>query len=204
MKKTRFMFLVCLVSSFLMASYAVAGPYVSGQVGATWVDDADFNAGGDTGESSFDTGFNVGVSGGYDFGPVRAEGEVTYRLNDVDEYNVTGFGTFTGDGDVSALSLLANGFWDIEIPGPVTPYLGAGIGVAQVSLDDSTPGIDDDDTVFAYQVAAGAAFELMPSLALDLGYRYFATADPEFEDAAGTFESEYKSHNLSLGVRFQF
>lgn len=207
MKKTRFMFLVCLVSSFLMASFSFAavGPYVSGQVGATFLQDADFSAsGGLTGETSFDTGFNLGVAGGYDFGPARVEGEVAYRLNDVDEYQVNGLGTFAGDGDVSTLSLMANGFWDIETGSPVTPYLGAGIGVAQVSMDDPSVPMDDDDTVFAYQLAAGVAFDLNPSLALDLGYRYFATSDPEFDDAAGTFETEYMSHNLSLGLRYTF
>lgn len=207
MKKTRFMFLVCLVSSFLMASFSFAavGPYVSGQVGATFLQDADFSAsGGLTGETSFDTGFNLGVAGGYDFGPARVEGEVAYRLNDVDEYQVNGLGTFAGDGDVSTLSLMANGFWDIETGSRVTPYLGAGIGVAQVSMDDPSVPMDDDDTVFAYQLAAGVAFDLNPSLALDLGYRYFATSDPEFDDAAGTFETEYMSHNLSLGLRYTF
>jgi len=211
MKKTRFMFLVCLVSSFLMASIASAavGPYMSGQVGATWLEDADITSPGDPAiESSFDMGFNVGASGGFDFGPARVEGELTYRQNDYDELSDAGF-SIAADGDVSALSLLVNGFWDIETGGPVTPYLGAGIGVAQVSINDlGILGIslaDDDDTVFAYQFAAGAAFELNPNIALDLGYRYFATADPEFDDAEGTtFESEYASHNLNLGLRFMF
>lgn len=209
MKKTRFMFLVCLVSSFLMASFSFAavGPYVSGQVGATWLDDADISisGAGSVAETSFDMGFNIGVAGGYDFGPARVEGELTYRLNDIDEYSAPGFGTFSADGDVSALSLLANGFWDIPTGGPVTPYLGAGIGVAQVSMDDPSFPIDDDDTVFAYQLAAGVAFDLTPTLALDLGYRYFATTDPEFTDDFGdSFETEYMSHNLNLGLRYQF
>lgn len=211
MKKTRLMLVGCLVSSFLMVSLASAavGPYASVQAGATWLEDADNTAFGDTVESSYDMGFNVGAAGGYDFGPARVEGEVAYRQNDVDKLRVPGFGTASGDGDVSALSLMANGFWDIETGSSVTPYLGAGIGVAQVSMNDVGAAgerlADDDDTVFAYQLAAGAAFELAPALALDLGYRFFATSDPEFKDVDGVkFDSEYMSHNLSLGVRFQF
>ena len=43
-------------------------------------------------------------------------------------------------------------------------------------------------------------------MAIDLGYRYFATSDPEFDDdlGLGGFESEYKSHNVSLGLRMNF
>jgi opacity protein-like surface antigen len=211
MKKTRFMLLVCLVSSFLMTSYSFAavGPYVSGQVGATSVLDADNTAFGDTIETSYDLGFNVGAAGGYDFGLLRVEGEITYRQNDVDELGVPGTGSVGGDGDISAFSLMANGFWDIETGSPVTPYLGAGIGVALVSMNDvGALGLtlaDDDDTVFAYQFAAGVAFDLNPSMALDLGYRFFATTDPEFTDPDGVkFDSEYMSHNLSLGLRYTF
>lgn len=211
MKKTRFTLLVCLVSSFLMASFSFAavGPYVNGQLGMTWLADADNTAFGETLESSYDMGFNVGAAGGYDFGPARVEGEINYRQNDVDELGVPGVGSIGGDGDVSAFSLMGNGYWDIATGGPVTPYLGAGIGVAQVSMNDvGALGLtlaDDDDTVFAYQFATGVVFDLNPMLALDLGYRYFATTDPEFKDSEGfKFDSEYQSHNLSLGLRYTF
>jgi opacity protein-like surface antigen len=104
---------------------------------------------------------------------------------------------------------MANAFWDIETGSPVTPYLGGGIGVANVSINDlgvfGISVVDDDDTVFAYQFGAGIALELNPNMALDFGYRYFVTTDPEFTDNFGDkFESEYQTHNASLGLRIMF
>lgn len=204
--------LVCLASSLLLASMSfAAGPYMGVHVGSTWVEDAtiDFN---DPifidAESEFDTGINVGVSGGYDFGMARLEGELAYRQNDFDKVVVEGE-LFAVDGDVGALSLMANGYWDFENLSPVTPYLGAGIGFANVSLNDVRDAegafVDDDDVVFAYQFGAGVAFALNETMALDLGYRYFATTDPEYTDVEGdTFETEYKTHNVSLGLRINF
>lgn len=173
----------------------------------------------------------MGAAAGYDFGMWRAEFEIAYRQNDLDKIKAVvsqdiGNGPINGepiptqvvpgtsvsinaDGDVSALSFMVNGYFDWQNPSPLTPYLGAGIGFARVSMNDlKVEGVrlvDDSDTVFAYQLAAGVGWEFMPNLTLDLGYRYFATADPEFRDVEGdTFESEYKSHNLMLGLRIGF
>lgn len=191
-------------------SFAAVSPYASVQVGATLLNDSsnDYNNFPLSFDLEYDPGFNVGLAGGVDFGMARVEAELAYRQNDVD--SLKAFGTsFSTGGDVSAWSLMVNGFWDIETSSPVTPYLGGGIGVATVSMNDVTgdgsPFVDDDDTVLAYQFGVGAAFDLNSLLALDVGYRYFATLDPEFTDVDGdTFESEYGSHNINLGVRFKF
>jgi len=221
MKKSVLLFLCCLASTGMLVStaFAATGPYLSVQGGATWVQDADFDYDlpapfSISGESEFETGFNAGVSAGYDFGPARLEAEIVYRENDFDtlEATLSGFGppldgTFRGDvdGEVNSTSLMVNAFWDIENETPVTPYLGAGLGLANVEVD----GDDfdkDDDTVFAYQFAAGIAVALTPNLSLDLGYRYFATDDPEFDDdlVGFSFETEYQTHNASLGLRLTF
>jgi opacity protein-like surface antigen len=215
MKRKVFGLLATLLASACLVSVSFAAnvPYLGVQVGGTWVQDADIDFSDPTivdGEATFDTGFNVGITGGVDCGPGRYELELTYRQNDFDEIFDPIFGTTSYDGDGSALAFMANAFWDIATGSPVTPYLGGGIGVANVSINDLVePGfgqvVDDDDTVFAYQVGAGVALELNPHMALDLGYRYFATSDPEFTDVDGfKFESEYKTHNASLGLRIMF
>jgi opacity protein-like surface antigen len=212
MKRKVFGLLATLLASACLVSVSFAAnvPYLGVQVGGTWVDDADLSdQTGSFGEAEFDTGFNVGVTGGVDCGPGRYELELTYRQNDFDQISDPGFGSLPVDGDISALAFMANAFWDIATGSPVTPYLGGGIGVANVSINDlgafGVPFADDDDTVFAYQVGAGVALELNPNMALDLGYRYFATSDPEFTDVDGfKFESEYKTHNASLGLRIMF
>lgn len=214
MKRTVQVLLIGLVSLTLMASvsFAAGNPYASVQIGATWLEDADIDY-NDPGfiddESEFDTGYNIGAAVGYDFGQGRLEAEVAYRQNDFDKINIDGI-DFSADGDASALSLMVNGYLDIENQSPFTPYLGAGIGVADISFNDvEVVGVgfaDDEDTVFAYQLAAGVGIEVAPALIIDLGYRYFATDDPELDDdlALGGFETEYDSHNVSVGLRMNF
>jgi opacity protein-like surface antigen len=87
---------------------------------------------------------------------------------------------------------------DLPLSERVRPFLGAGMGLANVKIDR---GFDDsDDTVFAYQAIAGLGFPLTHVTTLDLQYRYFATADADFD---GT-DVEYQTHNFFAGLRFDF
>ena len=229
MKRTLLSLLVALASITLLASVASAAgapyypmhPYFSVHVGGTWLQDADVDFDDPAlfdDEIEFDSGYNVGAAFGYDYGLARLEIELAHRQNDVDRIQVDLL-DFKGDGDFTATSLMLNGYWDLETGSPVVPYLGGGIGFANVSAKNvkfTEEGIrvryvDDDDTVFAYQLAAGIAFELNPALTLDLGYRFFGTskvelkADPLLVDPPfGDFETEYDSHNVSLGLRMNF
>ena len=57
-----------------------------------------------------------------------------------------------------------------------------------------------DDTVFAWQLMAGLAYNFTPNMAATFSYAYFATSDPEFEG----IEFDYASHNVIVGLRFGF
>ena len=112
------------------------------------------------------------------------------------------------DGDVRVLSAMANAWYDVAVDFPVTPYVGGGIGVANVDAEASFAGItivDDDDTVFAYQAGAGAAYPLTETVSIFAGYRFFGTADPGLTAAGGTdFDSAYRTHIVEGGVRLRF
>ena len=218
--------LLCVPLALVLSpAQAAEGPYVSLQAGASFLSDADNAGGGVSIESSFDTGFNVGGAIGYGIrnSGIRIEGEVSYRVNDLDNLTVTndggvgaalGVGSLNGlslaaDGDVSALSGMVNVFYDFQLANSVKPYVGGGIGVARLSINDAAvlgiTLVDDDDIVFAYQVGGGVGFEATPTTTIFLDYRYFATADPSFSDVlAGAFDSEYASHNVSVGIRYNF
>jgi hypothetical protein len=55
---------------------------------------------------------------------------------------VPGLGSIGGDGDVSALSLMANGFRDIATGSAVTPYLGGRRSEGKTAATDP-PGLID-------------------------------------------------------------
>ena len=192
-----------------IASGADRGMYVSGNFGIGLLSDAENNQSGTILESSFDLGYNASGAIGYDFGSFRAEAEVAYHLNDVDTVSAGGVSA-TGDGTVSALSLMANGYYDFgSRKSLLVPYLGLGVGFAMVDADESVLGtqfVDDSATVFAYQFMAGVGFNISRNTTLTAGYRYFAASDPEFDVASGggTFDSEYQTHEVIVGVRFAF
>ena len=209
--KIKFMLSGCII--LLLLSYSIVaadGLYLNGNIGASVLSDSDleqtFEGITESATLEFDTGLNFGVAVGHDFGYGRVELAVDYKPHKLDRFHdvtVTGegipgeenFGDFEARGKIHALSIMGNGFYDIHLNSPVTPYIGGGAGFAQIRFDESD--ITDKDTVFAYQIGAGIGYHIDSESILDIGYRYFATSDPEFDGA----EAEYQSHNFVIGLR---
>jgi len=195
-------FLCVLFVLMCSSAFAAGNFYVTPQVGVTFLNDADVSTSGVTyGTVGFDAGYGVGIAGGYDFGVVRLEGEAGYRKNDVDTFSEAGH-EYPASGDVTAMSLLLNCLVDFETGTNFTPYAGAGIGMAQVEINEGADS--EDDTVFAYQLVAGIGYTIVENVALDVSYRYFATANPAYGEGGGETEIEYGSHNFYMGIRFSF
>jgi opacity protein-like surface antigen len=123
----------------------------------------------------------------------------------------------SADGDVQVLSFMLNTYFDIDTGTALTPFIGGGIGVAKIDAEIRARGsvsesVSDDDVVFAYQGIVGVAYAINANTSLDLSYRYFATADPDFEDEydigydhfKGGLDSEYGGNHLMLGFRYSF
>lgn len=182
------MTLVCVMVFMASSAQAASGKlYFTGSAGVSITDDIDspgLNI-------SFSPGFNVGGALGYDAGQFRVEGEITYRSVDVDEVNGA---PFPLDATFSTLSFMANGYYDHEMRNsPVTPYIGAGVGIVDNEVD--VPGFGSaSETELAYQFMAGLAFSISPNAYLTGGYRYFGIAET---DAPGT-------HEFILGARYMF
>lgn len=182
---------------------AMANPYVSANFGLVNLSDSDWNDGFDSGKFTFDNGFAfLGAIGGEFAGDFRGELELGYRSNDIDRLHIDGFGSASVGGDVTTISLMVNLIKDFPLGTGFTPFIGAGIGMANIEAEIRFAGLSDkeDDNVFAYQFFAGGGIDLAPNVKLDLQYRYFATSDPDFNG----LESEYLSHNFLAGLRFGF
>lgn len=220
MLKIIIMVVVALMSGIpgvCSAASSEPGAYVSGFLGVSVPRDTRASGTDSTTDFDdsvkFDPGIYLGGSGGYDFGMFRLEGELSYRYSEIDSITVQGLPQFRRiDGNLGVFAMMFNGFFDLHNESPVTPYLGGGVGFATLHLSDTfargNAGTffygSGDDTVFAYQAGAGIDIALNKRLSMDLGYRYFATDNADF-DSPETFTSmKFRSHNAVAGVRVKF
>ncbi len=172
-------------------------------------DNEDPNTPSNNFELNTQAGYNAAFAVGAKFGSLRAEVEAVYRKNDNDKFNPGG-ASQGADGELTTLTIFLNGYYEIDLFGVVTPYAGVGVGYGVVSLDlqrlDGTLVVDDNDTVYSYQLMAGAAFNLTENFSLTAEYRYFDTiTDAELtrEGGLGTIEnSDIRSHEVRFGIRY--
>ncbi|CAN0604800.1 unnamed protein product, partial [Ectocarpus sp. 12 AP-2014] len=145
---------------FGFTSAAQAQFYLGAQGGASFQDESDASEDDVDGEIDYSAGFAVGALGGYRFGlndslSLDVEGEVTYRDNDVDDVTVSGV-DHEADGDLTSFAFMANGWLNWHVGSGFSPYIGGGVGVLHVELEDlDVAGIsldDDSDTVVAGQL----------------------------------------------------
>ena len=200
MKKFSITLLTLALVFGLIVSTSCAGTYVSGNLGALFVNDSDINEGSDTGEITFDTGFGLTGALGRTLGNGnRVEIELGYRTSDIDKITIDGIGTAEIDGDITTLSLMGNAYYDFAADSDFSPFIGGGVGFANIEADIDDFG-SEDDTVFAYQLCLGMSFAVNEKSNIDLQYRFFGTSDPDFD---GT-DAEYTTHNVMIGLRHTF
>jgi len=92
-------------------------------------------------------------------------------------------------GDVTAFSIMTNLWYDFDLgtSSPFTPFIGAGVGMADLQIDYSGHvtlpyttahfNTNADDWVVAWQLGAGLGYEFENGMMLSAQYRYFATGD---------------------------
>jgi len=219
MKKKIFALLACGPLAFALAGTASAqqGIYVSGNLGISIVGDqtvsgVDEGEGPWSDETSLDTGFAIHGAVGYNFDIARAEFEIGYSTNDYDTLDSQDYGQEDLDGDLTATTFMANAYYDFKNSSAFQPYVGAGIGLAIIDINDlkgsswdaDEPAVNVDDTVFAYQIMVGVAYVINPNISIDLSYRYLGTSDPEMTDQDGDFDYEFSEHNILVGLRYTF
>lgn len=184
---------VALLTAGLAASVS-AGPYVAGNFGLVAVSDATLTSPAPSGKMSTNPGFGFMAAIGNGFDNLRAEVEVAYRSNDLDKVYST-----PSSGKITSLSGMGNLLFDLDLSESVRPFLGAGMGLANLDTNDNNLN-NANDLVFAYQIIAGLGLPLSHVTTLDLQYRYFATTNPDFDGK----EVEYQSNNFFAGLRFDF
>jgi opacity protein-like surface antigen len=219
---TVFTLLIFAIPSISLAATGRPGPYFSGFLGTSFARDTTVNSfDAITGRSfsdevTFDPGVYVGGTGGYDFGFLRLEGELSYRNSNIDKVtnNATGERFRNVDGNVGVFATMFNVFFDLHNSSRVTPYLGGGIGFANLHINDTTgrntsgnivPLYEDsNDTVFASQVGAGMDIAINSRYSLDVGYRYFITEKAKPDGDSISSDLRFESHNALVGFKVKF
>ena len=171
---------------------------------------------------------------------LRIEGTVQYRPN----LSFDGHSNFTQDtrftrrvsADASSVSALLAAYIDLAQfglprPGPLNPFIGGGVGLAQIDIDETRMGHPEARTTtivpggrttnFGWMLAAGVAMPLGETTTLDVEWRYMdsgtvetgrdqgrvvwrdGSREPFLLDLAET-RANLRSHGLHVSVRYAF
>ncbi|MEO1324790.1 MAG: outer membrane beta-barrel protein, partial [Pseudomonadota bacterium] len=114
-----------------------------------------------------------------------------------------------GQGDITNTGLYGNIYFDFNQAGALQPYVGAGLGFADVSVNYKPSGItviDDSETKLSYQIKAGATWRLQNQWELFGEYAYRATDDIELDNQLfpGSLDIENTQNVFSIGARYKF
>ncbi|MBI9077650.1 MAG: porin family protein [Desulfatibacillum sp.] len=208
--------LLVLISCFLFPLAAMAEDdslnYVTLRGSVGHLSDLDRTAGTRTSKIEYNPSFGFGLALGREMLPwLRLEGEFSYMKADVDEV-VGHFGQDTVEtGDEQFYAFMINALFDYRNTTSVTPYAGGGIGPVYAHheigfdpiLGDAIPGVSSSDGAwaFGYQLMAGAAWEFMPGVSLDLMYRFFGTSSRDHEqDNVAIKDVDLDAARIHMGV----
>ena len=139
------------------------------------------------------TGWAAGGKVGYDFVGPRVELEGIYRSNNTSQAFVSGSRGVVSQ--INQVSAMANLLYDFTPGSTITPFVGAGAGVAFVDGDSSL-----GSTQFAYQGIVGLGWNVDTNFRVDLSGRYYGTSNPT---VAGTTWTN-NSFSVMLGLTLSF
>jgi opacity protein-like surface antigen len=146
----------------------------------------------------------------------RAEIAVDYRQEELSTITVLPDEPSESSGQHKLLTAMANAYVDYDPEDMnllVVPYVGFGIGYGRIEIDTDNSGatvrINNEDSVFAWQVMTGVNIPYTETVGFRVGYRYVATTDPNFDarisdEGSTRFDSEFDSHELTAGLRINF
>ncbi len=193
--------------------------YVGAKGGYVWDRNDKFNFYGTTNPSfqlNKDHGYAITGQVGYDFGLIRVELDSGYSRNDIRSAGITNVsgpfipGSYPADGAVRVWSSLGDVLFDVINTDRFTVSGGGGFGFVRVnqrnvSVSTGGPLINQSENNYAWQLIGGARFALTDRLDLTADYRYFQTADIEFQTIYGDdVKAKHKSHTALLGFAYNF
>ena len=191
---------------------SLSGWYLRGDLGyrSTWINNVTAVGFAAPTDSKFDGTYWVGLGGRLQWNQVRADLTADYGA----ATNYTGTSAVgSATARVQTVTGLANFYYDVGTWWGVTPYVGAGAGMAYVRMSDfhsTTPPMSVDESFgrynFAWALMAGASYQFMPNLSVDLGYRFLnqGNATTAASPSGSLTLIKLQSHELRVGVRWMY
>jgi opacity protein-like surface antigen len=109
---------------------------------------------------------------------------------------------------LTSYNAMINGYFDLGDFGAITPYVGAGIGVARNrvhSIDLPAGQSAGTNTSLAWALHAGASFQLSDNVSLDASYRYIDLGKTKSSSAVDPVAVEkIRAHDVRIGLRINF
>jgi outer membrane protein OmpA-like peptidoglycan-associated protein len=163
------------------------GIYLGAEGGLNWLLNNNNN--------TYNTGYAVGGKIGYDFVGPRVELEGLYRNNQGSGFVPFGTGTAFTTGQINQTTVMANILYDFFPGATITPFIGAGAGIAFVD-PSLAGGCNMCSTQFAYQGILGVGYNIDQNWRVDLSGRYYGA----------TNTGAYTNNNISaiLGITYKF
>ncbi|NLQ03729.1 P44/Msp2 family outer membrane protein [Cylindrospermopsis raciborskii] len=148
---------------------------------------------------SFNNAFSFNGAVGYQFEQFRGELEIGNRFFSVKEA--------TFGGDITATTILINGYYDVSTGSKLRPYVGVGFGLNVISGEVDL--IDLKGTSFAYQGKAGVQYEISRKGNIFAELKYGSVGGYRLKDnpALGLSNADISSSNsfgLAVGYRQGF
>ncbi len=174
------------------------GYYVSGEGGVSLPPDLQLNSVTlGKNHEGFGTGYTAGGAFGYDYGDgLRLELSSLYQHTDLSRLNGA-----AATGHLSSTTVMANATYDLLPNAQLTPYVGAGIGVANVG--GQVNGLSGRDWKPAYQAEAGLRTDVSDHASLFGEYRFSQSESVILADATDTAHQHFSDHALLAGVSFK-
>lgn len=215
------------LASTVLATPATAqdsGPYVGVEAGILKAQEIDFDYHDrlrnfeDAVTIGHELGWDADIIGGYDFGNIRAEAELSAKRASIHQVfylnslGIPGSANYGADGRTQVTSAMGNVLLDFG-DGGWRGYVGGGAGLARVKLraanDVGTASFSGSDNAMAWQLLAGFGREITPNVELGLKYRYFRTLalNYDFDDTFLPFEfsgGRFTSHSLLASLIYNF
>lgn len=182
------------------------------------------------GSSTIELDAGWGFAGGVAVGTnitsnLRGEFELSFTHRNIDDEDFIPQwectpGDCTATGSLSTIYMLGNVWWDLDMGGGFSPYVGGGVGAAWVMpnvtiYDDPDDKWDVAGLAPAAQLGLGVRYDFSDNMKVDLGYRAKAVLGANFSDstdpcgypgdgACAADDIMYVEHVLQAGLTFEF